>query len=43
MSPAEIKAAWLSWTVVVFSPYKHDTLNQRRLNVVAQSAMLVEQ
>ena len=29
--------------MVVSFPYKHDTLNQRRLTVVPQSAMLAEQ
>ena len=43
MSPSEIKAACSAWTMVVFLPYQHDTLNQRRLNAVPQSAMLVEE
>ena len=43
MSPFEIKAAWSSWTMVVYFPYKHDTLNQHRLNVVPKSAMLAGQ
>ena len=29
--------------MVVFFPYKHDSLNQRQLNVVPKSAMLAGQ
>ena len=43
MSPSEIKAGWSSWTMIVSFPYKHDTFYQRRLNVVAKSAMLAGQ
>ena len=43
MSPSEIKAAWSSGTMVVYFPYKLDTVNQHRLNVVPKSAMLAGQ
>ena len=43
MSPSEIKAAWSSWTMVVYFPYKHDTLNQPRHNFVTKTAMLAGQ
>ena len=43
MAPSEIKAAWSLWTMIVYFPYKHDTLNQHRLHVVPKSAMLAGQ
>ena len=43
MSPSEIKAATSALTMAVSFPYKYDTLNQRRLNVVPKSAMLAVQ